>query len=220
MQQSDKAEFRKEQPYEVHEKSVWEDNEHKVNELTQFVEATTLHGLNHVFTADTRRIRRILWLCLILTMLGSFVATTVSSVTRYYRYESTTKIERVSVEVLDLPAVSICHDAIIAHSTLSDDPEAAYWFEQLMTNYGTFGNDSIHQARTALRRHNMMWTTFRHLQDIILACTVNLHYDCRHLFGYTLSDKGICLTLQSYDITQQHGILHSQLPGEGYGISK
>ena len=223
MQKNDeKAELGSVQPHEAQEKLAWHKSEEevKVTELTQFVEGTTMHGLNHVFTSDTRRVRRILWLCLILVMLGSFVATTVSSVMRYYRYESTTKIERVSVEELDLPAVSICHEAIIAQSTLSDDPEAAYWFQQLMVHNGALGNDSLHPARTALRRHNMMWTTFRHLQDIILDCTVNLHYDCRNLFGYTLSDKGICLTLQSYDITQQYGILHSHFPGEGHGISK
>ena len=188
--------------------------------LTQFVEGTTLHGLNHVCTSDTRRGRRILWLCLLLAMLGSFVLMTVGSVLRYYRYESATKIERVSVSELDLPAISICPRTKIAVSTLTTDPEALYWMREFVQNLDQLNATAIEDGRRVLRRHNMVWTMFVHLPRMIRNCTVNGDFDCQHLFDYILSDKGICLTLQSNDIVEQYGTLRTRNPGTAYGFRK
>ena len=222
MQKNDeKVELGQVQPHEAQGKSAWHKSKggDKVAELTQFVEGTTMHGLNHVFTADTRRIRRILWLCLILIMLGCFVATTVSSVLRYYRYESTTKIERVSVKQLDMPAVSICSSTVTARSTFSTDPEAAHWMMEVILN-PELNTTDLEEARTALRRHNMLWTIYAHLPQMIRGCRVNRSFDCRHLFSYEISDQGICITLQSKQIIEEYGTLKTSNPGAIHGFRK
>ena len=153
-------------------------------------------------------------------MLGCFVATTVGSVLRYYRYESTTKIERVPVKQLDLPAVSICSGTEIARSTLNADPEAIHWMTEVMLNFDQLNTTDIEQARAAFRRHNMLWTIFAHLPRMIRSCKVNRLFDCRHLFGYDLSDQGICITLQSYEIIEEHGTLKTSNPGAVDGFGK
>ena len=53
--------------------------------LGAYVEGTTLHGLNHVCVADTSRVRRVVWLLLLLGMFTCYLIVATYSFVRYYR---------------------------------------------------------------------------------------------------------------------------------------
>ena len=53
--------------------------------LSTHVEGTTLHGLNHVCVADTSRVRRVVWLLLLLGMFTCYLIVATYSFVKYYK---------------------------------------------------------------------------------------------------------------------------------------
>ena len=53
--------------------------------LSAHVEGTTLHGLNHVCVADTSRVRRVVWLLLLLGMFTCYLIVATYSFVKYYK---------------------------------------------------------------------------------------------------------------------------------------
>ena len=53
--------------------------------LSVHVEGTTLHGLNHVCVADTSRVRRVVWLLLLLGMFTCYLIVATYSFVKYYK---------------------------------------------------------------------------------------------------------------------------------------
>lgn len=138
------------------------------------------------------------------------------------RYESTTKIERKAASELNYPAISICHQALIAESTISNDPEVVSWLSRIMSaqwrNDESIPEDEWDEAESYLRQHNLLYSMFAHLPRVIVACTVNVEQPCWHLFDVVLSDSGLCITLQGRESIERYGQLAATRPGADTGI--
>ena len=73
-----------------------------------FVESSTLHGLQHVFTSQTP-LRRIIWALFLLSGIGWFSFQSSKLLTKYYSYPVTTKVTLVYEDAPEFPAVTICN---------------------------------------------------------------------------------------------------------------
>ena len=127
--------------------------------VLHYLADTTLHGLNHACLAEVSRLRRCLWLLLLLVMTACYLTLAVYSVQRYYRYESATSFSRKSVDSLVFPAVSLCHTNLVSKSVIDADPE----LHRLIARLGSEGGldklnlttAQMQGARHILSKHTM-----------------------------------------------------------------
>ena len=185
---------------------------------------TTLHGLNHACLAGVTKVRRGLWLLLLLAMTACYLTLTVYSVQRYYKYESATSFSRKSVDSLDFPAVSVCDINLVPKSAIDADPELYRLIVRLESEGGldelNLTAAQMQSARDTLSKYNiadMLLTDFWHAADW---CRFNAKEDCIHRLSWRLSESGLCWTFQHQETVDVYGGLRSTLPGLMNGLCK
>ena len=188
---------------------------------------TTLHGLNHACLAGVTKVRRGLWLLLLLAMTACYLTLTVYSVQRYYKYESATSFSRKSVDSLDFPAVSVCDINLVPKSAIDADPE----LHRLIARLGSEGGldklnlttAQMQSARHILSKHNMADLILYDIEvfDMIELCTFNAIEDCKHRLSWiSLSETTLCWTFQHREDVDDYGDVRTTLPGWVYGLRK
>ena len=192
------------------------------SQISRFVEGLTLHGLNHVCASTANRIRRCLWLLLLLSMAAGYITIAVYSCQKYYRYETTTKINRQTVDHLEFPGISICHPNLIPRSLIDQDPDLHRWMLHLQ------GGDSIaslnltaaetQDARAVLDRYNLETTLSGNETRLIRRCRINDAHDCHELFYAEMSESSLCWKLFHGEMNGQYDVLTTTQPGQRHGL--
>ena len=206
-----------------HEDATIEEQPASNETVLHYLADTTLHGLNHACLARVKRLRRCLWLLLLLAMTACYLTLAVYSIQRYYKYESTTSFSRRSVDSLDIPAVSVCHTNFVPKSVIAADPE----LHRLIARLGSEGGldklnltaAQMQSARDTLSKYNFANILISHFWDGIQWCDFNELY-CQHRLTWRLSESGLCGTFQHQDTVDAYGDVRTTLPGWVYGLRK
>ena len=197
-------------------------NEKASGTLSKLVENTTLHGLNHACSSTANRIRRLLWLLLLLSMTAGYTAIAIHSFLKYYQYDTATKISHKTVTELDFPAVSICHPNLISRSLIDDDPDLRHWLLRLQRaeNVASLNltTAETEDARAVMGRYNLASTIVSNSRNMLLYCRINELLDCGHLFYDTMSEAVACLTFNGQYIVDEHGTVTTTQPGQRHGL--
>ena len=101
--------------------------------FAEFSETTTLHGLNRVGKTASHKVKRLIWLVVILAMLGIYLFIAISSILTYFSWESVTKISKTAKPKLEFPSVSICFQNLFPRTFVEGRPETEYWMHHLET---------------------------------------------------------------------------------------
>ena len=94
-----------------------------------FVSQTTLHGFHFLFDSKTR-LRRILWLCLLLLNTGLLINQIQKSVIKYFAYKSAISKHIDMPQRLAFPAISICNQNMLRKSKVMGT-EAQRYLDQM-----------------------------------------------------------------------------------------
>ena len=192
--------------------------------LLDYLASTTLHGINHACLVGVSRLRRCLWLLLLLAMTACYLTLAVYSFNRYYKYESTTSISRKTVDSLDFPAVSVCHTNFVSKSAIDASPNLQYLVSVMEDSEGLeFTNLTAQELRFAeriLSRHNLAEMITGSSIDMVDSCRIDESVDCRHLLTSIINENHFCYTFQSQATAHEHGVFRSHRPGQRHGLCK
>lgn len=89
------------------------------NNLQQFADETTLHGLSHVVKSRSSRVQRFIWATAFIACLCLFVHHSITAVTDYFHYHHITKVDEKVTNEINFPAVTFCNINPLRISTLT-----------------------------------------------------------------------------------------------------
>ncbi|KAH7968657.1 hypothetical protein HPB52_010513 [Rhipicephalus sanguineus] len=84
----------------------------------QFAERCTAHGFNRI--ASTHRLRRMLWVVIVVVAVGGFLYHISFLTSNYFSYPIMTATEEVHAEELHFPAITVCNLNLLRKSTFED----------------------------------------------------------------------------------------------------
>ena len=163
-----------------------------------FVESSTLHGLQHVFTSQTP-LRRIIWALLLLSGIGWFSFQSSKLLTKYFSYPVTTKVTLVYEDAPEFPAVTICNFNMFRASAVK-----ANGYEDLLKyvmrkarGYDT-SNDTVDLSKLDSLNMSEFYLAMGHqIKDTLGDCTWNGDYCSEKNFTAVLTSMGLCHTFNS-----------------------
>ncbi|KAK8766130.1 hypothetical protein V5799_007089 [Amblyomma americanum] len=83
-----------------------------------FAERCTAHGFNRI--ASTQRLRRLLWVIVVVVAVGGFLYHISFLTTNYFSYPIMTATEEVHADELHFPAITVCNLNIMRKSSFED----------------------------------------------------------------------------------------------------
>ena len=203
-----------------------EDNDNLKKDLASFTEATTMHGVKFLASRDTLLVKKIIWVAVLLAMVIGLCVSFQDSIRTYYKYESvvSTKIKRNNS--LPLPALSVCNFNLGKRSAFD-----ALWPH--LSPYGLkaaslFNGLGLPQDEDTPLLINIMdhikfmpfmSTVGPTAEETFVDCVIGVtKKNCSEFMSMFFTDNGMCFTFNSDEYADQHGLLHTRLPGSVYGL--
>ena len=168
----------------------------------KYVESSTLHGLQYVFTSRTNA-RRILWAVFLLLAISWFSFQSFKLLKKYFSYPVTTKVSLKYEAMPDFPAVTICNFNMFKNSVVKTSG-----YDELLNHFSkaqreTLGlptaNESIDISKyDDLNLTRVYFKAGYHINDILLRCIWNGKPTCDYRnFTPVLTSMGLCHTFNS-----------------------
>lgn len=163
-----------------------------------FVESSTLHGLQHVFSGRAPA-RRAIWALFLLLGIGWFSLQSFKLLTKYFSYPVTTKVTLVYEENAEFPAVSICNFNMFRRSVVK-----AKGYEQVL-NYvlrKAHGMDVSNETVDWNKYDSINLTEFHYdmghqIYGTLHGCTWNGEHCSYGNFTPVLTAMGLCYTFNA-----------------------
>ena len=163
-----------------------------------FVESSTLHGLQHVFTSQTP-LRRIIWALLLLSGIGWFSFQSSKLLTKYYSYPVTTKVTLVYEDAPEFPAVTICNFNMFRTSAVK-----VHGYEELLkyvirkaSGHDTSNDTVLLNKLDSLNMSEFYFDMGHQIERTLSGCTWNGDYCSARNFTPVLTSMGLCHTFNS-----------------------
>lgn len=165
----------------------------------KFVHSTTTHGVIHIFSGKSK-IRRFLWLVLVLTSASGCLYDIIESIRRLARGNTDTTVSVVEPEIVDFPAVTLCNLNLIRKSYLQS---VSRELEELIDNdfysivYNTGQQCSNENISSSLNESfpDLLWNGRHTAEDIIFQCKYEgLECNHTHFTPNLMSRRGVCYT--------------------------
>ena len=191
--------------------------------LSNFASNTTLHGLDKTCEANSHIIRRCIWIVLLLSAIAAYLFVMVTSVIKYYRFDTNTIIVETTVKSLKFPSVSICQQNQFSESFVQqNDPLMRYWMEYLeMHRPNTLTPDEITNA-TSVLENTLLINAFAGLPPNFLSrCEFDGEpFDCADYATVEQSEMSNCATIMSGTIRDRMGPWKTKRPGFSFGLGR
>lgn len=165
----------------------------------KFVHSTTTHGIIHIFSGKSK-IRRFLWLVLVVTSATGCLYDIIKSVHRLTRGSTDTTVSVVEPDTVDFPAVTLCNLNIVRRSYLENLSSGV---RELIEN-APYVYDSAQQCNKKIKNFtgplnesfpNLLWNGRHTAEDTIFRCKFK-GQACTYVdFTQTLMPSGgVCYT--------------------------
>ena len=168
-----------------------------------FINNTTLHGIRNI--AEASKIRRVFWLACLVTFFGVYLATTITSVQSYFRYESVTSISTAYKSYQYFPAVTICNINMFQESrTRTEYPEVWDYYENFML--GMAQDYSLPTILHNISFYDYYMNSAPRIKDMFVSCShKNTNINCTSFIDSQLTSHGLCYTFHSNSYINEHG---------------
>ena len=190
--------------------------------LTDFASNSTLHGFNKTCDANSNIIRRTVWIVILISAVGAYVFLMITSILKYYRYDTNTKISELTAKQLKFPAVSICQQNQFDESFVQNYPHLRYWMQYLETNLPyNLTADERDNATNVLEQH-ILWNNLAQIHpNFMKRCEFDgMPFECADYFTYQMSEISMCATFMSRAVRDRLGPWKTNNPGYWFGLSK
>ena len=164
-----------------------------------FVESSTLHGLQHVFTSQTP-LRRIIWALFLLSGIGWFSFQSFKLLTKYYSYPVTTKVTLVYEDAPEFPAVTICNFNMFRTSVVKANGYEELLKYVLRKSRGIdTSNDTVDLSKLdSLNMSEFYFAMGHQIKHTLDSCSWNrIDYCSYKNFTAVLTSMGLCHTFNS-----------------------
>ncbi|XP_069778730.1 acid-sensing ion channel 2-like isoform X2 [Narcine bancroftii] len=182
------------------------ESEMKPSDITAFAEASTLHGLNHIFVPGKGFLRRMLWALAFLLSLATFLYQVADRVDFYTRYHHVTTLDEMDSSNMVFPAITLCNQNSLRKSRI--DRNDLYWLGSLLgvgpDDYAAFlrsiGQDPDARGFSPTSTYNMGQLFERAGHDInqmLLGCRYRSEECTAEDFTTIFTRYGKCYTFNS-----------------------
>ena len=164
-----------------------------------FVESTTLHGLQYVFTSPTL-VRRILWTVFLLSGIAFFSYQSSKLIRKYLSYSTATKVNLVYEDILEFPAVTICNFNTFKKSVITAKGyDKAFEFNMKKAAGLNTSNDTLDLSKyNDVNMTEFYFTAGHQIEDTLVSCLWLVGEKCDHKnFTAVLTSMGLCHTFTS-----------------------
>ena len=163
-----------------------------------FVEVSSLHGLQYIFSSRTL-VRRSIWTVFLLTGIGWFTFQSSRLLTKYLEHPVTTKITVEYEDVSEFPSVSICNFNRVRKSVVT----SSGFGEVLMHMLAPFLSTSSANQTIDWRKYEGLNTTellirgAHRIEETLLNCSWGGELCYARNFTPTMTSMGLCYTFNS-----------------------
>ena len=163
-----------------------------------FVESSTLHGLQHVFTSRSP-CRRIIWAVFLLLGMAWFSFQSSKLVTKYYSYPVTTKVTQVYEDEPEFPAITICNFNMFRSSAVQASEYADLFTYVLRHLRGIdVSNDTVDWSKyESINLTEFTLLTGHRIEETLSTCFWNGELCTAKNFTPVLTSMGLCYTFNS-----------------------
>lgn len=170
-----------------------------------FVESSTLHGLQHVFTSRSPG-RRIIWALFLLLGIGWFSFQSSQLVTKYYSYPVTTKVTQVYEDAPEFPAITICNFNMFRQSVVQASEYGQLFTYVLRRSMGIdVSNDTVDWSKyDSINMTEFTLAMGHQIEDTLSSCTWSGEKCTAENFTAVLTSMGLCYTFNSGKIFRRN----------------
>lgn len=163
-----------------------------------FVESSTLHGLQHVFTSRSP-CRRIIWAVFLLLGMAWFSYQSSKLVTKYYSYPVTTKVTQVYEDAPEFPAITICNFNMFRSSAVQASEYGDIFTYVLRHSKGIdVSNDTVDWRKyDKINLTEFTLLTGHQIEDTLSSCNFNGEHCTAKNFTAVVTSMGLCYTFNS-----------------------
>uniref|UniRef100_H3AN17 Acid sensing ion channel subunit 1 n=1 Tax=Latimeria chalumnae TaxID=7897 RepID=H3AN17_LATCH len=101
--------------------------------VQEFANASSLHGIRHVFSTGPFKSRHFFWSFAILGSMFLLMRTCLIQVQSYFQYHHVTGIEEVVTSTISFPAVTICNLNRVRYSKLTS--QDYFWVGEILGSH-------------------------------------------------------------------------------------
>ena len=158
--------------------------------VDEFVSSTTLHGLNRILSSRNR-IKRMIWLLLVLLGVGYLSYASCKTIYEYHLYPYNTKVQMVFEKRTVFPAVTICNtNRFMRTKAEKKYPRVAMYYK------GQINATDVNIDSSQMEQ--VYWDLGHQLQNTLIGCK----WSGRNCFGNNFSVQivqrmGLCYTFNS-----------------------
>ncbi|CAH1802000.1 unnamed protein product [Owenia fusiformis] len=187
-------------------------NGHWKKVLKDFSGTTTVHGVRQIGENTPFFLRRVIWLCLVVTGFALFTHQLITSFLYYFSYPMSVTMKINYNTTLTFPAVTVCNQNAFRATMM----EELGLYENLTELYSEHGSGEVSQSFRNLSLLHLFKTGGHQLEDMVLSC----HWSGRECspdeITTTFTDYGTCYTFNH----GRNGIptLESIQTGSAYGL--
>ena len=169
----------------------------------KFVHSTTTHGVIHIFTGKSK-IRRFLWLLLVLTSAGGCLYDIAISICRLTRGDTDTNVSIQEPKSVNFPAITLCNLNIVRRSYLKNvSSELVELIEKVyeLESNQRCNESVVNQSFTGLLNESLpdlLWNGRHTAKDTIFMCRFE-GQNCSHknFTPTVMPSGGVCYTFNS-----------------------
>ena len=196
--------------------------ETKSQKWSEFAESTTIHGLNKASDGSTHKAKRVCWLIALMIMLGLYLFIAISSIITYFRWESVTKMSKITKNKLEFPSVSICAQESMPATVVEGRPDLQYWMRYLETyTWESLSDDMRENASSVLGTQLLDTVFYENAIAMLERCEFDREvFDCADFFRLISTETNTCATFMAREHRRIHGPRVTRSPGYLYGLSK
>ncbi|ELU09628.1 hypothetical protein CAPTEDRAFT_190803 [Capitella teleta] len=194
--------------------------------FAEYAANATIHGLRNTVDPAIGRVRRILWVLLLVGFAGYLILTIIFRVQRYITYPVASKMQMIETDIIALPAMTICNINMIRKSYAEKDELIKNVFLGFDIATQSQSNLNISDPKVAEKvdaeydYHSIFIDGGYQLQDMIDFCMLNSSLvTCSDYFTTISTPMGNCFTFQSMEFIQKKGRLVASQSGVEQGLS-
>ncbi|ELU00320.1 hypothetical protein CAPTEDRAFT_217704 [Capitella teleta] len=201
------------------------DEVRKNYDFTNYAANSTIHGVRYVMNTASGKIRRTLWIILLLGFLAYFLFVLFYRFEKMKAYPVTSRMSVVDVREVDFPAMTICNMNQIKLSYVNQDE----FIKNVFLGHNTFTRDvrkvDIFSPEVIAKLDNeySLRQIYKDgafsMEGMFPLCNMkNERVNCGDFFTPIITTMGHCYTFNSAEVVKQRGQLKTRQPGANHGF--
>ena len=192
-------------------------------ELKQFGENTSFHGIAGIINAKHCLWIRLTWIFCFLLMAVIYLFMLTTTIINYYQYPVVTNVEYRTADEIAFPSVTICNMNMARYSAVLQDDRAIAMYTSTPSVTRNLPNLSQPVNMSGINFVNISRVLAHQPEDMYLKCTFDgqRQTSCNksRMISWTSSPEGMCHTFNSEQIINMYGPTVATKAGGNYGLN-